>query len=80
MNTFKKILLTWLLVAFVLACKQPSDSQMYKNDHISQRVDSLLNLMTLDEKIGQTVLFTSRWDVTGPVLREGEEEAIKSGS
>ncbi|TLX75813.1 beta-glucosidase BglX [Labilibacter sediminis] len=35
--------------------------------------------MTLEEKIGQTVLFTSRWDVTGPVLRDGEEDAIKSG-
>ncbi|MBI9062652.1 MAG: hypothetical protein JEZ14_11760 [Marinilabiliaceae bacterium] len=46
---------------------------------IEQRVDSVLQLMTLDEKIGQTVLFTSRWDVTGPVLRGGEEDAIKEG-
>ncbi|WP_430817235.1 glycoside hydrolase family 3 N-terminal domain-containing protein [Carboxylicivirga sp. RSCT41] len=79
MNTINKILLAIGLLASVVACKHSADTIGHNNDKISQRVDSLLNLMTLEEKIGQTVLFTSRWDVTGPVLREGEEDAIKTG-
>lgn len=30
-------------------------------------VSDLMKKMTLDEKIGQTVLFSSTWDITGPV-------------
>lgn len=43
------------------------------------RVDSLLHLMTLDEKIGQLTLFTSDWVVTGPTMRDSYKEDIKSG-
>ena len=35
------------------------------------RVEKLLRKMTLEEKVGQTVLFTSDWSVTGPSMREG---------
>ena len=44
-----------------------------------RRIDSLLALMTIDEKIGQMTLFTSDWDVTGPTLRANYKEDIKSG-
>ncbi len=47
---------------------------------IQQRVDSLLSLMTLEEKIGQTNLLTSDRDVTGPSIRDNYEADIKSGS
>lgn len=43
------------------------------------RIDSLLDIMTLEEKVGQMTLFTSDWDVTGPTIREGYEADIKSG-
>ena len=46
---------------------------------IDARVDSVLNLMTLDEKIGQITLFTSDYDVTGPTIRKGYADDIKSG-
>jgi len=42
-------------------------------------VDSLLRVMTLDEKIGQLVLYTSDWDVTGPSIRSGYVDDIRSG-
>ena len=42
-------------------------------------VDSLLRVMTLDEKIGQLVLYTSDWDVTGPSIRDGYVEDIRAG-
>lgn len=46
---------------------------------IDERVDSVLALMTLEEKIGQMNLFTSDWDVTGPTLRATYKDDIKSG-
>ena len=46
----------------------------------AQQVDSLLKIMTLDEKIGQLVLFTSHWDVTGPVMPVEYETFIREGS
>ena len=42
-------------------------------------VDSLMKVMTLEEKVGQTVLFTSDWSVTGPSMREGYLNDIKAG-
>jgi beta-glucosidase len=41
------------------------------NNTINQRVDSLMGLMTLDEKVGQMNLYNGFWDVTGPVPKEG---------
>ena len=43
------------------------------------RVDELMKKMTLEEKVGQTVLFTSDWTVTGPSMRSGYLEDIKAG-
>ena len=43
------------------------------------RVEELLKKMTLEEKVGQTVLFTSDWTVTGPSMRSGYLEDIKAG-
>ncbi len=42
-------------------------------------IDSLLKVMTIDEKIGQMTLFTSDWDVTGPTMRSNYKEDIRSG-
>ena len=43
------------------------------------KVDSLMKVMTLEEKIGQTVLFTSDWSVTGPSMRQGYLDDIRAG-
>ncbi|SDW26581.1 beta-glucosidase [Lutibacter oricola] len=52
-------------------------------DTISTKVDSLLNIMTLQEKIGQMNQYNGFWDVTGPTPKEGNAEAkyqhLKSG-
>ena len=42
-------------------------------------VTSLIEKMTLEEKIGQMTLFTSGWDVTGPVLNENYKREILDG-
>ena len=46
---------------------------------IDQRVDSLLALMTIEEKIGQLTLFTTDWESTGPTIRAGYQEDIRKG-
>lgn len=43
------------------------------------RVDKLMKRMTLDEKVGQLVLFTGDWSVTGPTMRQGYMDDIRSG-
>lgn len=48
-------------------------------DGAIERIDALLEEMTLDEKIGQLTLFTSHWDVTGPTLRDDTVENIRAG-
>jgi beta-glucosidase len=42
-------------------------------------VDSLMQRMTLEEKIGQMTLFTSDWELTGPTLRANYKEDIQKG-
>lgn len=49
------------------------------SDPLDAKVDSVLALMRLEEKIGQMTLFTSDWEMTGPTLRENYKEDIRSG-
>ena len=52
-------------------------------DVITKKVDSLLNIMTLDEKIGQMNQYNGFWDVTGPAPKKGNAkfkyENLKKG-
>lgn len=45
----------------------------------SRFIDSLIQQMTLQEKIGQLTLYTSGWDVTGPTLNENYLQELKAG-
>ncbi len=54
-------------------------SQVRPTNEIEARVDSVLNLMTLEEKIGQLTLFTSDMDQTGAYIRKEYENDIKQG-
>lgn len=46
---------------------------------IDSKVDSVLALMTLEEKIGQLTLYTSDMDQTGAYIRKEYEDDIKKG-
>lgn len=70
------ILFTFLSALLSSSCSGRRESDL---KDVDPRVDSLLRIMTLDEKIGQMVLFTSDWDVTGPTIREGYLDDIRSG-
>jgi len=79
MKTFTTIS-TGVWVAFLtlcsLSCQKESTSDF---GQVDRQVDSLLALMTLEEKIGQLTLFTSDNDITGPTIRENYREDIKAG-
>jgi len=45
-----------------------------KNKTIEQRIDLLLPLMTLEEKVGQMNQYNGFWDVTGPAPKGGTAE------
>lgn len=44
------------------------------------KIDSLMNLMTLEEKIGQTVMYGGGWAKTGPFVNTDYEKYIREGS
>ncbi len=73
-------LLFWGFLLLPLTIRAQSPSKNYWDDpKANQLADSLLEIMTLDEKIGQMTLFTSGWDVTGPVLKDDYLQDVKSG-
>ena len=41
---------------------------------IPQKVDSVLKLMTLDEKIGQMNQYNGDWEATGPITKDGDKQ------
>jgi len=45
-----------------------------KEQILVKKVDSLLNLMTIEEKVGQMNQYNGFWDVTGPIPEEGNAE------
>lgn len=62
-----------LLLGMVLACSTPNSMVVNSStDPIEKRIDSIMNLMTLDEKIGQLNQYNGFWDITGPVPKEGQ--------
>ena len=63
----------YLLFLLFLACSAPKSTvNTHFLDANDKRVDSLINLMTLDEKIGQLNQYNGFWDITGPVPKEGQ--------
>jgi beta-glucosidase len=59
-------------------CGVKKDSRN-KNTVLHRKVDSVLALMTLEEKLGQLTLYTSDWDVTGPSMKPEYREEIRAG-
>ena len=76
-----RINLILVLLALVhISCNKENNQGLFTSDTaIERKVDSLLSLMTLEEKIGQTVLYTSQGTVTGPVLDDNYIAYLKNG-
>jgi beta-glucosidase len=62
-----------LLVAvlFIAVATLPQFARSLVDPEIERRIDSLLELMTLEEKIGQLNQYSSTFDITGPAPEAG---------
>ena len=67
-----KFLIT-ILIMVVLSCNTNKKIAIEKTNKssIDFKVDSVLTLMTLEEKIGQMNQYNGFWDVTGPTPKDG---------
>ena len=72
----KTSLVTFFTIFIFLACYSQQKT-------IDQRVDSVLSLMTVEEKVGQMNQYTGFWNVTGPPPVAGRQkkqyEQLKKG-
>lgn len=64
----KKLALGLLILVFC----QNNYAQTNLNTEIEGKIDSLMSLMTLEEKVGQMNQYNGFWNVTGPVPEEGD--------
>ena len=72
--TLSIFVLVVIAMAFTTSKKEILIPMNLQNDTISKKVDSLLKLMTLEEKIGQMNQYNGFWDVTGPAPEGGSAE------
>ncbi|MCK9451265.1 MAG: glycoside hydrolase family 3 C-terminal domain-containing protein [Bacteroidales bacterium] len=72
-------LTTFLSIAILLAFNACQSPQSNKKDAIGTKIDSLISLMTIEEKVGQLTLYTSDMDQTGAYIRKEYESDIKQG-
>ncbi|MBC8173623.1 MAG: beta-glucosidase BglX, partial [Chitinophagales bacterium] len=86
MKFFKSVFLASLFFLFGFSSDNslPENNSLGKiflrEDGVKEKfITDLVNKMTVEEKIGQMVLFTSDWSVTGPTIRENYIEDIRAG-
>jgi len=51
-------------------------------ENVESKIDSVLSLMTLEEKVGQLVQYNGSWDLTGPASNldnKQKENNLKKG-
>ncbi len=71
-----KHIITICLIIVLYGCfgKRNNSMMEIKEQILVKKVDSLLNLMTIEEKVGQMNQYNGFWDVTGPIPEEGNAE------
>lgn len=73
----KKYCLNYTLFLIALIAFTPVFAQQKT---IDQKVDSVLKLMTLEEKVGQMNQYNGDWAATGPITKDGDKQSqIKQG-
>lgn len=81
-KSVSKIVIAILFSFLFIFCGNKTDlkNSSTTNNRIEQKVDSVLALMTLEEKIGQLNQYTSDWTATGPItINPNKQEEIKNG-
>lgn len=63
-----------LFILLVFICKAQNLANGYSLKTVEQKADSVLQLMTLDEKIGQMNQYNGDWEATGPITKDGDKQ------
>ncbi len=65
---------TVLSTLIILSCNTPKTiiSSNNKSNSLDFKVDSILKLMTLEEKVGQLNQYNGFWEITGPTPKDGQ--------
>src|SRR6476660_10571796 len=80
MNDNFKLMKIKYACCYLIAATMIASPVVAQKKTIDQKVDSVLKLMTLDEKIGQMNQYNGDWAATGPITRDGEKQnQIKKG-
>lgn len=78
-----KMLALSAITCSLVCCNAPntkSDWKSFSGDKtIERKVDSVLSLMTLEEKIGQMTQFSANWTVTGPTMSSDFQPYLEKG-
>ncbi|MCX2742750.1 beta-glucosidase BglX [Mangrovivirga sp. M17] len=80
---YKHILILTFIVSGIVAMTYLTNEDTDRDSVANKKIDSLLNLMTLEEKIGQLNQYSIGPELTGPGAKEGNQqiryEQLKSG-
>ena len=78
MKKFQKTLIVLLTLCHCLYLSANNSYNLDKD--IYRKVDSIMSLMTLDEKIGQTIMYSGDWNKTGPYVTSDNMKFLKEGN
>ena len=82
MNNKLSTAFLFILIISAISCKTESNSRTKISEEtpFDLKVDSLMNLMTLQEKIGQTVMYSGSGTITGPEINKDFRKYIKEAN
>jgi beta-glucosidase len=70
----KTLSLVPVLALCLSSCESPEGEPRATKDRTEERIDSVLALMNIDEKIGQLNMYNGTWDFTGPVPENDDSQ------
>ena len=74
----KHISIFVISLVLLLSCSDNKNTTLLSNNNeLENKVDSVLALMTLQEKIGQMNQYNGSWDVTGPASNKSDKEKLE---
>ncbi len=76
----KKISITTIVLLIFSHCLYLGANNYNPETDIYRKVDSIMSLMTLDEKIGQTIMYSGDWNNTGPYVNSDNMRFLKEGN
>ena len=74
-----KYIIKVAIVFSLFSCSRNNNFNNSESD-IYNKVDSLMSLMTLKEKIGQTIMYSGDWVTTGPTVSSNNIKLLKDGN